>query len=95
VCGVTRRAGGVPGECGGSAHAPRRSYATIIRELIRKQAPGTLYVDVHNRENYVRHVALSDMMDNFLKTFDARIKTAAVPKLKKVMESEHWIEVGS
>jgi hypothetical protein len=62
---VAQGAGGVPGECGGgSAHAPRRSYATIIRELIRKEAPGTLYVDGHNRENYVRYVALSDMMDN-------------------------------
>ena len=69
----------------------RGASANIIRELIRKEAPGTLYVDAHNRDRYPRQVTLSDMMENFLKAFDTRIKAEAVPKLKKVMESEHSI----
>ena len=66
--------------------------ATIIRELIRMEAPGTGFVDSHDRRSYVRHVTLSEDMRGFLKAFDGRIKAVAVWKLKDVMGSEPWLK---
>jgi hypothetical protein len=66
--------------------------AQMIRELIRTEAPGTLYVNKHDRVNYFRKVTLSEDMRNFLEGFDTRIKLRAVGKVKEVMGSEHSIE---
>jgi tetratricopeptide (TPR) repeat protein len=63
----------------------------MIRELIRMEAPGTGFVDSHDRRSYVRHVTLSEDMRGFLEAFDVRIKTGAVAKLKDVMGSEPWL----
>jgi predicted PP-loop superfamily ATPase len=68
--------------------------ANVIRNLIRTEAPGTLYVDGHNRENYLRPATLTESMKDYLETFDARIKKEAVPKLKEVMGGARWIEHG-
>ena len=69
----------------------RGASANVIRDVLRQEAPGTGYVDRHNRERYVRDARLSEETDTFLITFDARIITDVVPKLKKMMESEDWI----
>jgi tetratricopeptide (TPR) repeat protein len=73
----------------------RRTGANFVRELIRKEAPGTWYADSHDRENYIRHTVLTDTMEDFLKTFDSRINMEVIAKLNEVMKSERWIEVGS
>jgi len=66
--------------------------AQVVRELIRTEALGTLYVDKHDRVNYLRKVTLSEDMCNFLEEFDTRIKLKAVVKVKEVMGSERSIE---
>lgn len=66
--------------------------AHMIRELIRTEAPGTLYVDKHDRINYFRKVTLSEEMRNFLEEFDTRIRCRAVVKVKEVMGGERSIE---
>jgi tetratricopeptide (TPR) repeat protein len=66
--------------------------AQVVRELIRTEALGTLYVDKHDRANYLRKVTLSEDMRNFLEEFDTRIKLKAVVKVKEVMGSERSIE---
>lgn len=72
----------------------RGASANVIRNLIRTEAPGTLYVDGHNRENYLRPATFTESMKDYLETFDARIKKEAVPKLKEVMGGARWIEHG-
>lgn len=72
----------------------RGASANVIRDLIRTEAPGTLYVDGHNRENYLRPAVLTERMKSYLQTFDDRIKKEAVPKLKAVMGSQRWIQHG-
>jgi hypothetical protein len=64
-------------------HAPTR---------IRMEAPGSGFVDSHDRRSYVRHVTLSEGIRGLLKAFDGRIKTEAVAKLKDVMGSEPWLK---
>jgi DnaJ domain len=63
----------------------------MIRQLIRTEAPGTLYVDKHDRVAYVGKATLSDSMRRFLIDFDTRIWSAAVAKLKEIMGSPHSI----
>jgi hypothetical protein len=66
--------------------------AKMLRDLIRREAPGTLYVDKHDRLNYFRNVELSENMGTFLEEFDARIKLTAVGKVTELMGSEHSID---
>jgi len=52
--------------------------AKMLRDLIRTEAPGTLYVDKHDRVNYVRSVTLSEDMRHFLEEFDTRMTVSAL-----------------
>lgn len=63
-----------------------------IRQLIRTEAPGTQYVDAHNREQYIRNVDLSPYMKDCLFNFDKRLNAHAVSKLQQVLESAHNLE---
>lgn len=63
-----------------------------LRQLIRDEAPGTSYVDEHNRENYIRNVELSPLMKNFLSNFDIEVKIHAAKKLKQVLGSSYHLD---
>ncbi len=69
-----------------------RGTTMMLRDLIRKEAPGTSYVDPHDRLNYVQHyeksVKLSDEMQSFLQEFDVRVKRTVQGKLKEIIEGE-------
>ena len=56
-----------------------------IRQLIGIEAPGTGYVDAHNRINYIQEVDLSENMKDFLMSFDNQIKIIVAPKLKELI----------
>jgi len=58
-----------------------------IRLLIRTEAPGTRYVDSHNREQYICDVKLSDGLRAQLDTIHNRIKTEIPDKLSQVLQS--------
>jgi len=60
-----------------------------IRQLIRDEAPGTSYVDEHNRENYIRAVDLSSYIKSHLSNFDMRMKVHATKKLKQILGGTH------
>ena len=62
--------------------------AQWIRSLIRIEAPGTCYVDSHDRHQYVREVALSDELVTTLASIHARIKTEVPKKLAQVMKGQ-------
>jgi hypothetical protein len=66
--------------------------AKVLRDLIRTEAPGTLYVDKHDRLNYVRKVSLSEDLRRFLEKFETHIKSRAAGKVKEMMGSEHSID---
>jgi len=66
--------------------------AQWIRQLIRTEAPGTWYVDKHNREQYVRNVSPSQYMKNRLATFDRRMKARVTTKLKQVLKNPPTLE---
>lgn len=68
----------------------QESRALLIRQLIRKEAPGTWYVDAHDRKNYIRKIVVSQNMEAFLKECDVRIQTKVITKLERVMEGERW-----
>lgn len=59
-----------------------------IRQLIRTEAPGTWYVDKHDRENYVRDMPLSEEMRAYLAAFDNRVKSDVAPRLREVLKSQ-------
>lgn len=59
--------------------------AQRIRQLIRVEAPGTWYVDKHDREQYVRSVDLSPDMKDFLSSVDERVRMNAAVKLKHML----------
>jgi len=61
--------------------------AQWIRSLIRIEAPGTWYVDSHDREQYVRKVELSEHLRAQLSTFNHRIKSLLPNKLSQVLQS--------
>ena len=63
-----------------------------IRQLIKTEAPGTWYVDKHNREQYIRSVDLSPYMKSCLSSFEKRVKADATAKLKQVLKSAHTLE---
>jgi hypothetical protein len=67
----------------------------LIRHSIRTEAPGTWYVDKHDRANYLRNVMLSHDMRRFLVAFNERVKSEAIPKLKQMMRSQHSIETAA
>jgi hypothetical protein len=58
-----------------------------IRSLIRIEAPGTWYVDSHNRVQYIKKVELSNSLKNKLSSFNERIKTNIPKKLSEVLKS--------
>lgn len=58
-----------------------------IRQLVRTEAPGTWYVDKHDREQYVRNVDLSPNMRDYLSSFEKRVKAHATAKLEHVLRS--------
>lgn len=58
-----------------------------IRQLIRVEAPGTLYVDAHDRENYIQSVDLSEKMKEFFFVVETQIKSGVVPKLQRTIKS--------
>jgi hypothetical protein len=64
-----------------------RSTTQVIRDLIRTEAPETLYVDEHDRTKYFKRTRLSENMRRFLEVLDTRTKTSAVGKLREAMAS--------
>jgi len=58
-----------------------------IRSLIRTKAPGTWYVDSHDREQYVQEVELSEHLRSRLTAVHKRIKTSVPNKLSQVLQS--------
>jgi len=62
--------------------------AQWIRQLIRTEAPGTRYVDEHERENYIRDVPLSEQMEAYVAALDRRVKSDAATKLRDVLNSQ-------
>jgi len=59
-----------------------------IRTLIRREAPGTWYVDKHDRKQYVRNVELSNQMKGYLAALSRRVRVAAPSKLQQVLRSQ-------
>jgi len=66
--------------------------AQWIRSLIRSEAPGTWYVDRHNRNQYVREVKLSGNLRPQLLTISNRIKASVPNKLSQVLQSPNVLK---
>lgn len=62
--------------------------ATWIRMLIKTEAPGTWYVDSHNREQYIRKVQLSSYMRSEIDAIIDRIRTSVPGKISQVLKSQ-------
>jgi hypothetical protein len=67
------------------------SIVQWIRQLIRVEAPGTWYVDKHDREQYIRNVDLSPHMRDFLSSVDERVRVNATAKLKQILGGTHTL----
>lgn len=63
-----------------------------LRRLIRTEAPGTWYVDKHNREQYIRRVQLSPHMNGCLSVFRRQVEAHVTAKLQQVIQSAHTLE---
>lgn len=68
------------------------TLAQWISQLIRTEAPGTWYVDKHNREQYNRNVDLSPHMKDYLSEVERRVKTDVSTKLKQILGSANTLE---
>jgi hypothetical protein len=68
--------------------------AQWIRSLIRIAAPGTWYVDNHNREQYIRQVQLSSNLREQLITFHERIRTDTPKKFLGVQIPYQELSIG-
>lgn len=58
-----------------------------IRELIRREAPGTWYVDSHDRINYIRNVHISEYLSNLLTPILTTIQQTAPIRLSQVLST--------
>ena len=67
------------------------SIAQWVRQLIRTEAPGTRYVDRHDREQYVQNVDLSPSMRDCLTDIDGRLKVHATANLKRLLAGTHAV----
>lgn len=67
----------------------------LIRQSVRTEAPGTGYVAKHDRTICLRHIMLSENMRCFLAALDVRIRSEAIPKLKEMMRSQHFISLAA
>lgn len=70
------------------------SIAQWVRQLIRTEAPGTRYVDAHNREQYIQNVDLSPFLRDYLTNLETRLKSRVPVKLKRVLGSTRDLEGG-
>ena len=61
--------------------------AQWVRSLVRTEAPGTWYVDGHNRDQYIRSVDLSENLKSQLEDVDRRIREDIPSKLSQVLRS--------
>jgi tetratricopeptide (TPR) repeat protein len=66
--------------------------AQWIRDLIRHEAPGTYYVDSHDRENYVQKVQISDNLQAKINPILENVKIYASGKLAQVLASQMHIK---
>lgn len=66
--------------------------AQWIRSLIRTEAPGTWYVDSHDRHQYVHQVELSENLKSQLIAVNDRIRTGIPDKLSQVLQSPNVLE---
>ncbi|MFC2141062.1 DnaJ domain-containing protein [Acidobacteriota bacterium] len=62
--------------------------AEWIRMLIKTEAPGTWYVDSHNRGKYIRQFQLSSYMRPQIDAIMDRIKTCVPGKISQVLKSQ-------
>jgi tetratricopeptide (TPR) repeat protein len=62
--------------------------AQWIRDLIRREAPGTYYVDNHDRENYVQKVQISENLQTKINPILENVKIYAPSKLAQVLASQ-------
>ena len=58
-----------------------------IRELIRREAPGTWYVDAHDRINYIHNVQISDNLYNLITPILATIQETVPIRLSQVLST--------
>lgn len=58
-----------------------------IRELIRREAPGTWYVDSHDRKNYIQNVQISDYLDKQVTPILITIQQTAPIRLSQVLST--------
>ena len=65
------------------------SVVQWIRQLIRTEAPGTWYVDEHDRKGYICNIELSPYMKEYISGFDERVKLDVTAKLKQILRSAH------
>ena len=63
-----------------------------IRDLIRREAPGTWYVDKHDRVNYVKEVQVSDQLERQIKPLLSKIQQMAPIRLAMVLGSASELE---
>lgn len=62
--------------------------AQWIRDLIRREAPGTNYVDSHDRENYLQKVQISENLQTKINPILDNVKIYASGKLAQVLASQ-------
>jgi len=63
-----------------------------IRDFIRREAPGTWYVDKHDRVNYVKEVQVSDRLERQIKPLLSKIQQMAPIRLAMVLGSASELE---
>jgi len=69
-----------------------REMVQWIRDLIRREAPGTWYVDSHDRVNYIREVEVSEQLKTEAKPLLTKIQQAAPVRLAKILGSTKRFE---
>jgi tetratricopeptide (TPR) repeat protein len=65
--------------------------AEWIRMLIKTEAPGTWYVDIQKREQYILQVQLSRYMRSKIDVILNRIKTSVPGKISQVLKSQQTL----
>jgi tetratricopeptide (TPR) repeat protein len=65
--------------------------AQWVRQLIRLEAPGTWYVDGHDRVNYIQTVDLSPDMKKFFGDMERQLKSEVAFTLQRVIKSTAFL----
>lgn len=63
-----------------------------IRELIRQEAPGTRYVDSHDRINYIRNAKISDYLKDQLAPILEAVQKESQIKLNQLLSSSEYLD---